>query len=139
MLHFPQLIPKFCPAKTFYVRINACPCFLLRIYDKARERGFFDRHWTRVELQMRDERAAAFLNTPGSLRDNFLGVLRNYLTPAAIRFKDPASLAAEFQPGNPAISPVTKVNIHTIIVQPVWELRIAEGADRWLMDAVGIL
>ncbi len=41
--------------------------------------------------------------------------------PAAIRFKDPASLAAEFQPGNPAISPVTKVNIHTIIVQPVWE------------------
>lgn len=71
-------LPKETGGRTVY---HGSPSsdFLLRIYDKARERGFFDRHWTRVELQMRDERAAAFLNTPGSLRDNFLGVLRNYL------------------------------------------------------------
>lgn len=34
----------------------------IRIYDKARERGFEDgRHWIRVELQLRDERADKFL------------------------------------------------------------------------------
>lgn len=33
----------------------------LRIYNKAAERGFTDRHWLRVELQMRDERALSFL------------------------------------------------------------------------------
>lgn len=35
---------------------------LIRIYDKAAERGFDDgRHWVRVELQLRRERARAFL------------------------------------------------------------------------------
>lgn len=35
---------------------------LIRIYDKAAERGFEDgRHWVRVELQLRRERARAFL------------------------------------------------------------------------------
>lgn len=34
----------------------------LRIYNKAAERGFLDRHWLRVELQMRDERALGFLS-----------------------------------------------------------------------------
>lgn len=35
---------------------------LIRIYDKAAERGFDDgRHWIRVELQLRRERARAFL------------------------------------------------------------------------------
>ena len=34
----------------------------LRIYNKAAERGFIDRHWLRVELQMRDERALSFLS-----------------------------------------------------------------------------
>lgn len=34
----------------------------LRIYNKAAERGFTDRHWIRVELQMRDERALGFLS-----------------------------------------------------------------------------
>lgn len=33
----------------------------LRIYNKAAERGFHDRHWIRAELQMRDARAVGFL------------------------------------------------------------------------------
>lgn len=37
----------------------------LRIYNKAAERGFTDRHWVRVELQMRDERALSFLSRMG--------------------------------------------------------------------------
>lgn len=38
---------------------------LIRIYDKAAERGFLDgRHWVRVELQLRRERARSFLLDP---------------------------------------------------------------------------
>ena len=38
---------------------------LVRIYDKAAERGFTDgRHWVRVELQLRDKRAGEFLKIP---------------------------------------------------------------------------
>ena len=41
---------------------------LIRIYDKAAERGFDDgRHWVRVELQLRRERACAFLACWGIL------------------------------------------------------------------------
>lgn len=55
---------------------------LIRIYDKAAERGFKDRHWIRVELQLRDERAQVFCAM--FLRDQHIGrtasgVLRNYL------------------------------------------------------------
>lgn len=54
---------------------------LVRIYDKAKERGFDDRHWIRVELQLRRERALSFAselqNIPiGTL---FRGVLHKYL------------------------------------------------------------
>lgn len=54
----------------------------IRIYDKAAERGFKDRHWVRVELQLRDERAKVFAAM--FLQDQHLGriasgVLRNYL------------------------------------------------------------
>ena len=53
---------------------------LIRIYDKAAERGFDDgRHWIRVELQLRDSRALAFLDASGEIGDRFSGVLRNYL------------------------------------------------------------
>ena len=58
---------------------------LIRIYDKAAERGFDDgRHWIRVELQLRDSRALAFLDAPGEIGVRFSGVLRNYL-----RYVDP--------------------------------------------------
>lgn len=54
---------------------------LVRIYDKAKERGFDDRHWIRVELQLRRDRALSFArqiqNVPiGTL---FRGVLHKYL------------------------------------------------------------
>lgn len=56
---------------------------MIRIYDKAAERGFTDRHWIRVELQHRADRAADFIREllirkcdVGLL---FRGVLYNYL------------------------------------------------------------
>ena len=53
---------------------------LVRIYDKAAERGFDDgRHWVRVELQLRDARAEEFLKIPLDVGEAFAGVLLNYL------------------------------------------------------------
>lgn len=53
---------------------------LLRIYNKARERGFTDdRHWIRVELQLKDERALGFLQQTEPIGERFAGVLANYL------------------------------------------------------------
>lgn len=55
----------------------------VRIYDKAAERGFKDRHWVRVELQLRDDRAivamAQILHMQHVGR-TVAGILRNYLT-----------------------------------------------------------
>lgn len=55
----------------------------VRIYDKAAERGFKDRHWVRVELQLRDDRAlvamAQILHTQHVGR-TVAGILRNYVT-----------------------------------------------------------
>lgn len=72
---------------------------LVRIYDKAAERGYTDgRHWVRCEMQLRDERAAAFIAYGREVDDGkggvqvedvpigekFCGVLRYYL-----RFVEP--------------------------------------------------
>lgn len=47
---------------------------LVRIYDKAAERGFDDgRHWIRVEIQLRRERARAFLALGSILDLHLLG------------------------------------------------------------------
>ena len=56
---------------------------LIRIYDKAAERGFKDRHWIRVELQIRKENAHAAVNE--LMQQHHIGrvscgILRNYLT-----------------------------------------------------------
>ena len=52
----------------------------IRIYDKAMERGYTDgRHWIRTELQLRRDRALAFINQMGTVGDRFGGVLLNYL------------------------------------------------------------
>ena len=52
----------------------------LRIYDKAMERGFDDgRHWIRVELQLRRDRAIGFVSQAGPVGVKYAGVLRNYL------------------------------------------------------------
>lgn len=64
---------------------------LLRIYDKAAERGFDDRHWVRVELQLRRDRAAAFLARTEPIGERWAGTLANYLRfvdePCSFRFK----------------------------------------------------
>lgn len=56
---------------------------LLRIYDKAQERGGFDYHWVRSELQFNGERAAGFikklLETQSNVGELYAGVLKNYL------------------------------------------------------------
>lgn len=61
----------------------------VRIYDKAAERGFKDRHWVRCELQLRDDRAlvamAQILDT-GHVGCTVAGILRNYIT-----FRTPSS------------------------------------------------
>lgn len=56
---------------------------LLRIYDKAQERGGFNYHWVRSELQFNGERAAGFikklLETQSNVGELYAGVLKNYL------------------------------------------------------------
>ena len=53
-----------------------------RIYDKAAERGFKDKHWIRVELQLRDDRAryaADALIKEMDIGNTVSGILMNYL------------------------------------------------------------
>ncbi len=57
---------------------------LIRIYDKAAERGFEEMHWIRVELQLRDSRAENFIKLMLPIGEAFAGVLLNYL-----RFVEP--------------------------------------------------
>lgn len=53
---------------------------LIRIYDKASERGLGpDVHWVRVEIQMRDDRAVQFTKIELPIGQAFAGVLLNYL------------------------------------------------------------
>lgn len=53
---------------------------LLRIYDKAMERGFTDgRHWIRVEIQLRRSRALSFVKYGTDIGAKFSGVIRNYV------------------------------------------------------------
>ena len=53
---------------------------LIRIYDKAAERGYTDGTvWTRVELQLRDSRALQYTKLKSSVGENFRAVLHNYL------------------------------------------------------------
>ena len=55
----------------------------VRIYDKAAERGYKDRHWVRCELQLRDDRALvamAQILDSGHVGRTVAGILRNYIT-----------------------------------------------------------
>lgn len=56
---------------------------LIRVYDKAAERGYKDRHWIRIELQLRRDRSAAALDQllqRESIGAVAAGILKNYLT-----------------------------------------------------------
>lgn len=50
-----------------------------RIYDKSLERGGLDYHWTRFELQLRDDSALNFLRNPLSVGEKFYGLINNNL------------------------------------------------------------
>lgn len=58
---------------------------MIRIYDKARERGLTDgSHWIRAELQLRKENAEKLVikyvnNGEDAIREIFLGIIKNYL------------------------------------------------------------
>ena len=53
---------------------------LIRIYDKAAERGCEPgTHWIRCEIQMRDDRAVQFTKIALPIGEAFAGVLLNYL------------------------------------------------------------
>lgn len=55
----------------------------IRIYDKAAERGFHDRHWIRCEVQLRRDRAFEAVRQLFDTRHIgrcVSGILRNYLT-----------------------------------------------------------
>lgn len=53
---------------------------LFRIYDKAAERGYTDNtHWVRVEMQLRRDRAFAFVAASEQIGEKFRGVLVNYV------------------------------------------------------------
>lgn len=52
---------------------------LIRIYDKAAERGRPDEHWIRCEMQLRDDRAVQFTKIPLPIGQAYAGVLLNYL------------------------------------------------------------
>lgn len=69
------------PGLSIYHGRKASDC-LIRIYDKAAERGFFDRHWNRVELQLRDDRAFEFARqmlAGEDMGELYRGVVYNYL------------------------------------------------------------
>lgn len=73
---------------TIYIGSRKSPVFV-RIYNKAAERGFKDRHWVRVELCLRKDRAMAAVAEILKLQDvgkTFCGVLRNYCC-----FRQPAA------------------------------------------------
>lgn len=54
--------------------------FRVRIYDKAAERGYgSDLHWVRVEMQLRDDRALAFIQASDPIGVKYRGVLHNYV------------------------------------------------------------
>lgn len=54
---------------------------LIRIYDKAKERGRENEipHWIRVEIQMRNDRCKKFIRLPNGIGFRFAGVVMNYL------------------------------------------------------------
>ena len=59
----------------------------IRIYDKAKERGFSNGlHWIRAELQIKDDNANGFVKElrHQDIKELYLGILRNY-----INFREP--------------------------------------------------
>jgi len=63
---------------------------LIRIYDKAAERGYDNSkfHWIRCELQLKDCNALGFANKAEAIgiQETYLGVLKNYLL-----FREPST------------------------------------------------
>lgn len=92
---------------------------LIRIYDKAAERGLPEsQHWVRVEFQLRDERAAAFSVEASPIGVRFRGVLFNY-----VRYVD---------------DPGTDSNCWRWPMKPYWENLIEEAGRIRLYVKPGI-
>lgn len=52
---------------------------MIRIYDKAAERGLKGEHWIRVEMQLRRENAKGFISNSLDVVQKYYGTLNNYL------------------------------------------------------------
>lgn len=109
---------------------------MVRIYDKAAERGFKDRHWVRIELQLRDDRArlaASDLITKGNIGDTVSGILMNYLT-----FRVPQ---ADSNKSRWPISDYWQVLLTTMIGIRLWESPGEEynfsKTEHWLCKQYG--
>lgn len=50
-----------------------------RLYDKSKERGGLDYHWTRFEIQFRNNAALNFINDTHEVGEKFYGVINNNL------------------------------------------------------------
>lgn len=86
--------------------------FFIRAYDKAKERGFYDQHWIRFELQLRKPYPMNWITqgyTGDKLRDGLLGVLREY-----VRYVD---------------DPGTDSNMRRWPMKPYWA-RFLDGAEK---------
>lgn len=72
-------VPRETEGTTIYLGSKKSD-FFIRIYDKAKERGFTDgRHWIRIEAQLRHKHAIGAVTNSLTLRDTLLGILRTYI------------------------------------------------------------
>ncbi len=78
---------------------SASSDILFRFYDKAAERGYNDRHWIRLEMQLRDDRAT---NAAAQLLSNDVGIVLKGICSHYINFVD------EVADTNKSRWPVTK-------------------------------
>ena len=119
----------------------------LRMYNKAAERGCeADQHWIRLELQLRDQRAMAFILDGGELAEKYTGVICNYL-----RFVEPvegdsnkwrwpiADFWADFLGDAVALRLYTKPGVEYNIDRLArYALHTAGNATETLIDIMGI-
>ncbi len=108
---------------------------LVRIYDKAAERGYTDgRHWVRVELQLRDSRAEEFSKIPMDIGEAFAGVLLNYL-----RFVEPDpddSNKSRWQMTDYWAELIGDIGRIKIYVSPGWEYNL-ERCRHYVFEMAG--
>ena len=121
---------------TLYIGSKTSPV-LIRIYDKAAERGFdHSLHWIRVELRLRDERALVAVAKIQQLEEVgkvFTGILYNYFSfrlPSDDTNKSRWPITAYWQE---LIGDVEKISLW---ISPGEPYNFSK-TERWMVDQVG--